>query len=675
MNVDTVTEWLRSTATGVEPRDYQAEAWLRLWQRRAAQRKRALVHLATGLGKTLVAAVDVLHYLRVERPRGRALFVSHMTDISRQARDTFMLVDPALTTAMFRGRLEDVDVTFSTFQALHRKLGSIDPDYFSYIVWDEAHHIEAETFSAVRNHFKPEFELGLTATPERADGRDILNYFGRPLFSKGLADGIAEGWLSAVDYHIVFDEAIKKAMSNKFEPKTLKEIRDLFAIRTRNEVISREVLRRRHDIGMDQAKTIAFCQNIEAAGGMATLLGGEVYHSGISTDERTDIMQRFKDGRLQVICTVDMFNEGIDIPDARLVVFLRSTSSRTIFEQQLGRGLRRAPGKDKVTVLDFVANIERINFVRDLGHTISVLRGSGERYSGLNTGDGAERTPYRGEYFGLSNFDFEDQAIELLERYETIKGIEYLTAEQVVAAFHELQNVALVAQRFAVSTTAVYKQLRKAGVDTSGHLRNDLDSDDVVRRYFELKSAKKVGRLFGISSSTVLDRVRKAGYEVIPRMQQKITDECLLQAYERNSYNLRATSRELGQDRNVFYRRIKAMGIDTSKQRKQSLGREELDEIYQRCNGNIDAMAEEAGSWADVYRALDKHGYLIPRARPVTSALAAAAYYKFGSSTKAAACLGVSPTYVSRLSKKAKYIPKYNRKRQMANTVTIKEIA
>lgn len=367
MKDTSVKEWVEDNASSkIQLRDYQIEAWARLWSSRRKGRKRALIHLATGLGKTSVAGVDVLHYLRAEKPGARVLFVSHMNDISEQARETFCMVNPGFKTAFFKRKAEDVDITFATFQGLFQRLDNLDPEYYSYIIWDEAHHIEAETFSAVRNHFNPEFELGLTATPERTDGRDILNYFGKPLFNKSLADGIADGWLSPVDYHIVFDEAIKGAMKKGFEINTLREIRELFAIRTRNEVISKEVLQRRHDIGLDKAKTIVFCQNKEAAEEMSALLDGEVYHSGIDRDDRLGIMKRFRNGALQVICTVDMFNEGIDIPDARLVVFLRSTSSRTIFEQQLGRGLRRAPGKDKVTVLDFVANVERINFVREL---------------------------------------------------------------------------------------------------------------------------------------------------------------------------------------------------------------------------------------------------------------------------------------------------------------------
>lgn len=675
MNIESVAEWVKTAASkDTQLRDYQIEAWYRLWTRRKEGRRRALMHLATGLGKTSVAAVDVLHFLREECPGSRVLFVSHMNDISYQAQQTFLHVNPHFTTTFFRSgrKPKEADVTFATFQGLFQELDHIEPDRYAYIVWDEAHHTEAETFAAVRKYFNPIFELGLTATPERADGRDILNYFGKPLFSKSLADGIVEGWLSPVDYHIVFDEAIKKAMSEKFELDTIKQIRDLFAIRPRNEMISKEVLERRHNIGMDHAKTIVFCQNKEAAEEMAVLLHGEFYHSGIETGQRLDILRRFRDGKLQVICTVDMFNEGIDIPDARLVVFLRSTSSRTIFEQQLGRGLRRSPGKDKVTVLDFVANVERINFVRELGHSVSSLGGARDKYrvDGVNYDGGAfKREDTTNRYFGISTFEFEDQAIELLDRYSELKEIDYLTDEQVVAAYDRLGNVMKVAESFGVSNTAIYKHLKRAGVDTSSRFKNHIPIELVVKTYFELRSANKAGEVLGLSSATVLDRVRRAGYATLPVSEAKYANEETIALYRRNNNNLRKTARELGVDRVSLRKQLIRAGVNTAKQVKgPPISREWLQQLYTTHKGDIREImrnVRESGirSWVDIYRLLDEYGYVQSSARPLTSALVAAAYYKFGTSTKTGEFFGVSASYISRLSRDAVYLPKYNKGR------------
>jgi len=561
-----ILNWIQNNVTNIEVRDYQIEAWLKLQERRSLGRRRALIHLATGLGKTSVAAVDALHYLKEENKTGRVLFVSHMNDISHQAKNTFLFVNPGFTTAIFRGKLKDAEITFSTFQALHGKLDEIDPNYFSYIIWDEAHHIEAETFSQVREHFTPEFELGLTATPERADGRDILNYFGHPIFTKSLSDGINDGWLSSVDYHIVFDEAIKKAMNEKFEISSLKDIRELFAIRSRNEIISKEVLDRRHEIGLDRAKTIVFCQNIDAATQMAELLGGEVYHSRVSADERQALMLRFKSGHLQVICTVDMFNEGIDIPDARLIVFLRSTSSRTIFEQQLGRGLRRAPDKSQVTVLDFVANVERINFVRELGRHVAASSGGSRGFysSGALVDEG--QVPEATNVFSFNSFEFEDQVIELMERYETLSGIEYLKTSEVVAEYNKYKSIQRVADKFGVTWQAVKKHLKKAGIDTSERIERarSIPVEEVAAKYAELGSINKVSAHFDVSTHIVKSKLLQSGTDITSRAEPVFASPELIEAVKRTG-SIRQAAIELGIGRHAARNRLIRSGIDTSR--------------------------------------------------------------------------------------------------------------
>lgn len=597
MTENDVAFWVDQHTESLQLRNYQVKSWQLLWTKRASGRKRALMHLATGLGKTSVAAVDVLHYLSEEKPSGRVLFVSHMNDISRQAQRTFLRVDPAFETTFFKtGHLSmQPGVTFATFQSLYTNLDQIDPQHFSYIIWDEAHHIEAETFSDVRKHFRPEFELGLTATPERADGRDILNYFGKPLFSKSLAEGIAEGWLSPVDYHIVLDDSIKKTLSKGLELNTLKEIRELFSIRTRNEVISREVMDRRHDIGLDHAKTIVFCQNIQAAEEMAKLLGGEVYHSEINADERLDIMRRFRKGTLQVICTVDMFNEGIDIPDARLVVFLRSTSSRTIFEQQLGRGLRRHPGKDKVTVLDFVANVERINFVRELGrHIGSSLHTNAGEYGPSGSGELQPQSATE-QFFGLSHFVFEDQTIELLERYETIQSIEFLKSDEVVATYRRLGTVQKTANYYGVSWTSIFKHLKKAGVVEYAHKARTLDTETIVEKYHELGSIAKTAAFFEIDTSTVRDRFRKAGVKITASNAKQYATPEMIEAFQRLG-SIRKAAMELGLSRSAVRKRLINSGIDTAaKPKNPKITAEDLQTAYDQHEGDITKIVEVLG--------------------------------------------------------------------------------
>lgn len=643
-------QWVAKSCTTIEVRPYQMECLATLWNKRESGSKRALVSLATGLGKTSVAAMDVLHFIQEEQATTpRVLFVSHMRDISAQAKRNFSRISSRLPE----------HTTFTTFQGLHRKLATIPSDYYDYIVWDEAHHIEATTFREVREHFNPQFELGLSATPERADGLDIFDYFGVPMYEKSLADGISEGWLSTVDYHIVFDEAISSAINNGFKLTTIKDIRSLFAIRTRNEVISKEVLDRRHVIGMDKAKTIIFCQSIDAAEKMATLLHGEVYHSEIDSDTRQNILERFKNGSLQVICTVDMFNEGIDIPDARLIVFLRSTSSRTIFNQQLGRGLRRSPGKDKVTVLDFVANVERINFVRELGHTISTLRETEINYPGKNTSGNRAEATILNPYFDVSNFDFEDETIELLERYKAIKDQVHLTREQVVADWHELKSIPQIAKKHSVSWNAIHKHLTKAGIDTSLHTARAISTEDIVNKYRELKSSVAVGRHFGIDAKTVRDRLKKANESILPINQKAYASPELIEAYNRLG-TINKAAIELEIPRATARIHLINSGVYKKRDNTISLSRDRLARIYEATDGDINQIVTGIGEgWVYTYKMLDRYGFLDKRDGPITSAQAAAAYYKFGTSVAAAEYLGVSSSLVSRLSKDAKYIRKY----------------
>lgn len=663
-------KWVDKNVPQLERRDYQVEVWDKLWAYRSNGGKRALIHLATGLGKTSVAAVDVLHYLIEEQPKRKVLFVSHMRDISKQAKATFLHVNPNFTTAtIIQGQVRDVDVTFATFQGLHRHLDKIPPASYSYIIWDEAHHIEARTFKEVREHFTPKFELALTATPERADGLDILEYFGKPLYVKSLESGIADGWLSPVDYHIVFDAAVKEAMSQKFGLTTLKEIRSLFSHRVRNEQIAKEVLQRRHDIGLDKAKTIVFCQNSGSADAMASLLGGEAYHSWVKPDERVKILNRFRNSQLQVICTVDMFNEGIDIPDARLVVFLRSTSSSTIFEQQLGRGLRRAPGKNEVTVLDFVANVERINYVRDLGHTISKLRDSNQQYSGFNTSRAAQKaTTYTSKYFGISHFKFDDKAVELLDSYKKLIDRQHLSTAEVVAKYNELGQVSKVAEYFDVSWGAIGKHLKRAGIiyrkprlAAVSHISDEEIKKAYVEDGYNLKITAK---RYNTSSWTIKHRLLEAGETIRNQTAKKYASPELIAAYERLN-NVRAAAKELGIPPYLALKRLKNSGVDTSNKRiKGGLPPELMEQIYTDTNGDIVKMfhmlrgrTSNVG-WTKIYRCLDRYGYL-ERKGPITSAQAAAAYFKYGNSTEAGKHLGCSSTYICRLAKNAQYIHKY----------------
>jgi superfamily II DNA or RNA helicase len=653
----TSSAWLLQHVSGIEPREYQREAWDKLWQLRADGGKRALICLATGLGKTTVAAVDVLHFIE-EQPSARILFVSHVNEISQQALRTFVRFIPSLTTEFYQAKRPRAQAVFATFQALHRNLADFAADDFDYIIWDETHHIEAATFKAVREHFTPKFELGLTATPERGDGRDITTYFGEPLYNKELGDAMAEGWLSPVDYHLVFDDTLKKAIINGFDVESITELRALFKVKVRDEKIAEEVAKRRKQIGLEHTKTIVFCSSITHAGEIAKLLGGKAYHGSLSDKKRDKILTDFKNGSLETICTVDMFNEGIDIPETRLVVFLRSTSSKTIFEQQLGRGLRKHPGKDKVTILDFVANIERIQFVRELGRHINR-----KEYAGRREGTGVSRSASHIEY-SFGNFDFDDLAIQLLDKYSKLKDAYppmpqgYLSTEeaashigvtrsvlrrvidrnyvpdnyrwylntanghrmlglspdqvraletyikervlpqsqreQAIALYRENESGVETARQLGISTTAVYNYLRKAGIERVSGMYRATPIELIESMYKRLGSCGKVARELGVDSNTIRTRLRNIGYEFEFYQTPTHEPEVMEAAYLRHDRKLRETAKELGISHYSLGTHLRRMGYITN---RNVVGKNKatLIKLLRKHNGSAPAAADELG--------------------------------------------------------------------------------
>jgi len=360
-----------------ESRRYQHEAWGQLWKAREDGKTEALIHLATGLGKTSIGVLDYAKFrseMREEHPDVslRALFVVNQRPILKQAGKRFKTFMPEMSQSRFswNNQKPETELTLATFQALVKSGHSLPPDYFDYIIYDEAHHIEADTYKQVVEYFKPKFQLGMTATPERMDNRDITKHFGEAVYSKTLPEAIRENLLSQVEYKVMVDDTVEEALNSGFEPHSIREMKELFNVKLRNHEIINEIkdaqaiIRERDSV--EAVKTIIFCENIDHVDIIAESIEGKAYHSGIKTSERDALMESFLNGEFENIVVRDMLNEGVDIPDARLIVMIRSTESKTVFEQQIGRGLRKTNNKDRVTVLDFVGNIERLVMLNEL---------------------------------------------------------------------------------------------------------------------------------------------------------------------------------------------------------------------------------------------------------------------------------------------------------------------
>jgi superfamily II DNA or RNA helicase len=345
----------------------------------------ALVVLATGLGKTFVAAEAIR---RMRKPHQRVLVLAHTTDLVLQLEKAFWpFLSKEEMTCIFMGNdkpnyisdLELYPYIFATRDSIDsaRKAGESLPR-FDYVVVDECHHLGAETYERVLDYLEVgetdgPFLLGLTATPWRPDGSNLTHRFSDPVVSVDLARGLQEGYLANVDYRIYTDNidwtSLKNITGSSFSPK---EINRTLFIREWDDAVVNRLAEAWAELGKS-ARGIVFCGTIDHALSMERKINAmgitkaKAIYSGsktnnapnLSTVDRNRMIWDFADGKIGIICAVDILNEGVDVPDVNLVVFQRVTHSRRIFTQQLGRGLRLAEGKDKVIVLDFVTDVRR----------------------------------------------------------------------------------------------------------------------------------------------------------------------------------------------------------------------------------------------------------------------------------------------------------------------------
>ena len=338
-----------------QPSEVQQEALIALAASRAEGYRRGLVVMATGLGKTYLAAFDS-HQMQA----GRVLFVAHREEILLQAEGSFQRVHPDARVGRYTGdrKQTDVDLLFASVQTLGQAqhLERFAPDHFDYVVIDEFHHAAAPTYRRLLQHLRPRFLLGLTATPERTDQSDILSLCDDNLvYSRHLFDGIELGLLSPFHYFGIYDETVDYQeipwRNGRFDPQALSN-------KLATQGRARHALQHWRQQG--RQRTLAFCVSRKHADFMAERFRREgiraqaVYRG--STLERSAALEQLEQGSLQVIFSVDLFNEGVDLPAIDTVMMLRPTESKVLFLQQLGRGLRLHPDKERLVVLDFIGN-------------------------------------------------------------------------------------------------------------------------------------------------------------------------------------------------------------------------------------------------------------------------------------------------------------------------------
>ena len=362
-----------------EPRGAQIEALCSLDDTRSEGAKRALVFAATGVGKTYLAAFDSVNYEKV-------LFVAHREEILRQAANSFKNVRNSDNYGFFTGneKCTDKPVIFASVASLGKDTylneRYFKPDYFDYIVIDEFHHAVNEQYRKIVDYFKPQFLLGLTATPERMDGRNIYEICDYNVsYEVSLKEAINKGILVPFHYYgicDIIDYSNINIVNGLYDKKELNEV--YIKNTERYDMIYKYYMK------YGSKRALGFCCTREHAEAMAEdfckrgIPSVAVYSNsdGEFSMDRTEAIEKLERGKIKVIFSVDMFNEGVDIPSVDMVMFLRPTESPVVFIQQLGRGLRRSKGKEYLNVLDFIGNYQKAGRVRSLLAGDKAFRGN-----------------------------------------------------------------------------------------------------------------------------------------------------------------------------------------------------------------------------------------------------------------------------------------------------------
>ena len=345
-----------------QPRGPQIEALYALADSRSEGATKGLVHAATGIGKTYLAAFDSAKYQKV-------LFVAHREEILKQAAISFRNVRQSNDYGFFYGKQKDKDksVIFASVATLGRSEYLTEnyfaPDYFDYLIIDEFHHAVNDQYQRIINYFKPKFLLGLTATPERLDGKDIYEIcdYNVP-YEISLKEAINKGVLVPFHYYGIYDTVDYSSIHlvrGHYDEKQLDKA--YIGNKDRYDLIYKYY--KKHP----SKRALGFCCSRKHANEMAKEFCARgidavaVYSNtnGEPSEERNIAIQKLKSQEIKVIFSVDMFNEGVDIPDLDMVMFLRPTESPVVFLQQLGRGLRISKGKTYLNVLDFIGNYEK----------------------------------------------------------------------------------------------------------------------------------------------------------------------------------------------------------------------------------------------------------------------------------------------------------------------------
>lgn len=355
----------------IKPYSYQKEILEKLKvERKIFNKHKNLIIAATGVGKTVISAFDYKDFCKENKTSvNKLLFVAHREEILKQSRDTFraILKDNNFGDLMVGNNVpESLDHLFVSVQSLNSKklYESTSSDYYDFIIVDEFHHAAAPSYQKLLEYYDPKVLLGLTATPERADGADIFKYFDDRISAEiRLNEAINRKLLSPFQYFVVTDTIDLSKLKWGRRGYDISELSNLY---TGNDLRVNQIIQSINNYVTDLNEIIGlgFCVSVEHAKFMAKSFSENnipsiALHGNSNESERNDAKRKLVNGEIKFIFVVDLYNEGVDIPEINTVLFLRPTESLTVFLQQLGRGLRLSEGKECLTVLDFVGQAHK----------------------------------------------------------------------------------------------------------------------------------------------------------------------------------------------------------------------------------------------------------------------------------------------------------------------------
>jgi superfamily II DNA or RNA helicase len=347
----------------IVPNRMQRRAMGNLERLRTYGENKALVISATGTGKTFMSAFDVKAF----QPK-KLLFLVHREEILKKAKDTFetLIVNKEVTFGLFTGNHKQTssDYLFSTIQTMSKCYEDFKRDEFDYIIYDEAHHATSPSYQKVMDYFTPEFTLGMTATPERSDQGNVFDLFNNNVaLEVRLHEALDDELIIPFHYFGITD--VEGIDLSDVSVDDIAEVTKRLKVNKRVDFIIDRMNFYGHD--GEKRKCLGFCASIEHAEYMANEFNKRGYksvslHGGNSIEKRDSYVKRLEDNEdsLEFIFTVDIFNEGVDIPSINSVLMLRPTNSPIVFIQQLGRGLRKHANKSFLTVLDFIGNHSKV---------------------------------------------------------------------------------------------------------------------------------------------------------------------------------------------------------------------------------------------------------------------------------------------------------------------------